>query len=170
MKKILVFISACFIISQVEIYSQQKVWSLEECIRYAIANNITIKQQVLQTKFQENTLAQSKLNLLPTINGQATHNYSFGRALDETTYKFTDNQNIQSNSFYAGGSLNLFNGLQNYNTIQKNKYNLLASELDLQNIKDNIALNVALAYLQILLNNELVNTTGNQLQIGITAY
>ena len=79
-------------------------------------------------------LLQSKLNLLPTLNGQATHNYSFGRALDETTYKFTDNQNIQSNSFYAGGNLNLFSGLINYNTIQKNKNNLLASELDLQKI------------------------------------
>ena len=109
--------------------------------------------------------AQSKLNLLPTLNGQATHNYSFGRALDETTYEFTDNQNIQSNSFYAGGSLNLFNGFQNYNTIKKNQYQLLASELDLQKIKDNISLNIALAYLQILLNNELVTTTSAQLDI-----
>jgi len=146
-------------------FSQQKEWSLEECIKYAIDNNIQIKQQVLQTRYQENTLEQSKLNLLPTLNGQATHNYSFGRALDETTYEYTANQNIQSNNFYAGGSMNLFNGLQNYNTIQKNKNQLLASELDLQNIKDNISLNIALAYLQILLNNELVSTTGNQLQI-----
>lgn len=146
------------------VFSQQKEWSLEECIRYAIDNNIQIKQQVLQTRYQENTLSQSKLNLLPTINGQATHNYSFGRVLDETSYEYR-NQNSQSNSFYAGGSLNLFSGLQNLNTIRKNKNLLLASELDLQNIKDNIALNIALAYLQILLNNELVSTTGNQLQI-----
>jgi outer membrane protein len=107
------------------------------------------------------------MNLLPTLNGQASHNYSFGRALDESTYEFTDNQNIQSNSFNAMGSMNLFNGLQNYNTIKKNKVNLLASELDLQTIKDNISLNIALAYLQILLNNELVSTTQNQLQITL---
>lgn len=156
------------ILMPLDIFPQQqatKTWSLEECIMYAIDNNIQIKQQALQTKFQENTLEQSKLNLLPTLNGQATHNYSFGRALDETTYEFTDNQNIQSNSFYAGGSLNLFNGLQNYNTIRRNKYQLLASELDLQSIKDNISLNIALAYLQILLTGELVNATQNQLQI-----
>ena len=145
--------------------AQQKEWTLEECVKYAIDNNIQIKQQVLQTRYQENTLEQSKLNLLPTINGQATHSYSFGRALDETTYKFTENQNIQSNSFYAGGNMNLFNGLQNFNTIKKNKYQLLASESDLQSIKDNISLNIALAYLQILLNSELVSTTDNQLQI-----
>ncbi len=168
MKKFLIYISLLLVIfswSANSIYSQEKLWTLQECVQYAIDNNIQIKQQVLQTMYQENTLEQSKLNLLPTINGQATHNYSFGRALDETTYEFTDNQNIQSNSFYAGGSLNLFNGLQNYNTIRKNKYQLMASEQDLQSIKDNISLNIALAYLQILLNRELVTTTDNQLQI-----
>jgi len=165
MKKFLVLLSACFLLFATAGFSQQKEWSLEECIKYAIDNNIQIKQQVLQTRYQENTLEQSKLNLLPTVNGQASHSYSFGRALDETTYEYTANQNIQSNNFYAGGSMNLFNGLQNYNTIKKNKNQLLASELDLQNIKDNISLNIALAYLQILLNNELVSTTGNQLQI-----
>lgn len=165
MKKITLFIFSFLLASSSFIRAQEKVWTLEECIKYALDNNIQIKQQVLQTQYQENTLQQSKLNLLPTLSGSASHNYSFGRALDETTYKFTDNQNIQSNSFYAGGNLNLFNGLINYNTIQKNKNNLLASELDLQKIKDNIALNIALGYLQIILNNELVNTTSGQLQI-----
>jgi outer membrane protein len=144
---------------------EQRTWSLEECIRYAIENNIQIKQQVIQTKYQKNTLELSKLNLLPTITGQASQNYSYGRALDETTYEFTKDQNIQSTSFYIGGSMNLFNGLQNYNTIQKNKYQLLAGELDLQSFKDNVSLNIALAYLQILLNDELVQVTDNQLQI-----
>jgi outer membrane protein len=164
MKKLLLFITACFLLSQGNIFAQQKVWSLEDCIKYAIENNLTIKQQVIQTRYQKNTLTQSKLNLLPTINGQASHNYSFNRTLDQTTYQYVD-QNGQSDQFYIGGSLNLFNGLQNYNTIQKNKYQLLASELDLQSIKDNISLSIALAYLQIILNNELVTTTGNQLQI-----
>jgi outer membrane protein len=67
----------------------------------------------------------------------------------------------------VGGSLNLFNGLQNYNAIKKNEYTLLAGEQDLQNIKDNIALSVALDYLQILLNKELVSATSDQLQITL---
>ncbi len=166
-KQISVLFSILCFLLPVTLFSQQeaRIWSLEECIRYAIDNNIQIKQQALQTNYQKNAYDQSKLNLLPTINGQASHNYSFGRALDETTYEFTDNQNIQSNSFYAGGSLNLFNGLQNFNTIQRNKYQLQASEFDLQSTKDNISLSIALGYLQILLNTELVNATGNQLQI-----
>jgi len=164
MKKFLSLVLAVILSAGGFIFSQQKEWSLEECIRYAIDNNIQIKQQVLQTQVRENTLEQSKLNLLPTINGRADHNYSFNRTLDQTTYQYVD-QNGQSNQFYLGGSLNLFNGLQNYNTIKKNKYQLTASELDLQSIKDNISLNIALAYLQIILNNELVKVTDNQLQI-----
>jgi outer membrane protein len=164
MKKILSIIIIFLSVSSAHIRAQGKIWSLQECIQYAIDNNIQIKQQELQTIFQENTLEQSKLNLLPTINGQASHNFSFNRTLDQTTYQYVD-QNGQTDQFYIGGSLNLFNGLQNYNTIRRNEYNLLASEHDLQGIKDNISLNIALAYLQILLNSELVTATDNQLQI-----
>src|SRR5665648_19939 len=165
MKKLFFYILAGLLSSHGSIISQQKEWSLEDCIMYAIDNNIQIRQQIIQTEYQKNSLDLSKLKLLPTLNASGSHNYSFGRALDETTYEFTNEQTVQSNNFYVGGSLNLFNGLQNYNTIQKNKYQLMAGELDLQSFKDNISLNIALAYLQILLNNELVSATDNQLQI-----
>lgn len=147
-----------------DLSAQGRYWSLEECINHALENNITIKQQELQTEFQENTLLQSKLGLLPSLNGTATNNWSFGRALDETTYQFTEEENVRSNNFFASAGVTLFNGLQNYNTIKRNEYNLDASFQDLQNIKDDISLNVALAYLQILLNKELVTVTENQLQ------
>jgi outer membrane protein len=167
MKNFFVLLFTLLIFSQNSLLSQQKVWSLGECITYAIDNNIQIKQQVIQTEFQKNTLDLSKLKLLPTLNGSASDNYSFGRALDQTTYQYTSHQTVQSNNFYAGGSLNIFSGLQNYNTIKKNQYTLLAGEQDLQNIKDNIALSVALDYLQILLNKELVIANNNQLQITL---
>ena len=164
-RKFILLIIAFILSSHGIISSQEKEWSLEDCIVYAIENNIQIKQQIIQTEYQKNSLELAKLKLLPTLNGSASHNYSFGRALDETTYEFSNNQTVQSNNFYLGGSLNLFNGLQNYNAIQMNKYQLQAGELDLQSFKDNISLNIALAYLQILLNTELVSATGNQLQI-----
>jgi outer membrane protein len=167
MKNILILLFTLLFISEGTLISQQKIWSLGECIGYAIDNNIQIKQQVIQTASQKNSLDLAKFKVLPTVNGSATHNYSFGRALDQTTYQYTNQQNVQSNNFYLGGNLNLFNGLQNFNTIKKSEYQLLAGEQDLQNIKDNIALTVALDYLQILLNKELVTATGNQLQITL---
>lgn len=166
MKKLLVSLITCLILSQGFTFGQQQEWSLEECIKYAIDHNIQIKQQTIQTKVQKNSLEQSKLDLLPTISGQASHDYSFGRALDQTSYEFY-NQTVQSDYFYLGGRTNIFSGLQNLNTIQKNKYELLAGEQDLQRIRDNVSLSVALAYLQILLNKELVTANENQLDITL---
>lgn len=166
MKKLFCLILICFSAALEPGYSQQKVWSLEDCIKYAVDHNIQIKQQSLQTRMQKNALDQSKMNLLPTINGQASHDYSFGRALDQNTYTFY-NQTVQSDYFYLGGRTTVFNGLQNYNTIQRNKYELLAGEQDLQKIMDNVSLSVALAYLQILLNKELVTANENQLNITL---
>ncbi len=144
---------------------QQKKWSLEECISYAIKNNIQVKQQELNAEFSQNTLFQSRINALPTLNGAASHSYSFGRALDESTYLFTIDTAIQSNNFYISSSFTLFNGLQTQNTIRQNKYNLLVAREDVEKIKNDISLSISLAYLQILLNKELLEVSKNQLDI-----
>lgn len=164
MKKIHIFLSITLLVSSTVLTAQDKEWSLEQCISYALENNIQIKQQDIQTQYQKNALDLSRLNLLPTVNGSASHNYSFGRALDQTTYQFTENEKILSDNFYISGNLTLFNGFQNLNHIKKSRYDLLASEEDLKNIQDNIALSVALNYLQILLNREIMTATDNQLQ------
>jgi outer membrane protein len=166
MKKILILIFTCLLSSGGLILSQNKVWSLEECIKYSIENNIQIKQQGIQNQVQKNSLDLAKFQLLPNLNGQASHSYSFGRALDQNTYQFF-NQTLQSDYFYLGGNMPVFNGLQYYNAIRKNKYLVLASQQDLQNISDNVALSVALAYLQILLNKELVTANQNQFDISL---
>jgi outer membrane protein len=167
MKKFLILILTILFLSQGLIFSQQKVWTLDECIYYAIDNNIQIKQQVIQTQYQKNSLELSKYRLLPTLSASASQNYSWGRSLDQTTYSYTKDQRVLNNNFYVGGSMNIFSGLQNYNTIKKYEYQLLAGEQDLQNIKENIMLTVALNYLQILLNKELVSATSDQLQITL---
>ena len=166
MKKILLYLFTLVLLSQGPLISQQKVWTLEECVRYAIENNIQIKQQVIQTEVQQNSLDLAKLKLMPSFNGQISHDYSFGRALDQNTYTFY-NQTLQSDRLSIGGSTPVFNGLQNYNSIQKNKYLVLAGQEDLQYIRDNVALNVALAYLQVLLNKELTAANENQLKITL---
>ena len=164
MKKLLVFVSLIIAVATGPLFSQQKVWTLEECIRYAIENNIQIKQQVIQTEVRQNSLDLAKYKLLPVINGSVSHDYSFGRALDQNTYQFY-NQTLMSDYLYLGGSTPVFNGLQNYNSILKNRYDVLASKEDLKYISDNVALNVALAYLQVLLNRELVAASESQLNI-----
>jgi outer membrane protein len=165
MKRTFLIISLV-LISDLSMFSQQKTWSLEDCIKYAIENNIQIKQQVVQTEYNKNSLDLAKLKLLPTVNGQSTYTFSFNRTLDQTTNVYRD-QSGQSAQMYLGGSMPLFTGLQNFYSIKSNEYQLLASQQDLQTIKDNIALSVALGYLQILLNKELVAAIDNQLQITL---
>jgi outer membrane protein len=164
MKKVFKIVFLLLFAVQGFTYAQQK-WSLEECIKYAIDHNIQIKEQTVQTRVQKNVLDQAKLNMLPTLNGAASHSYTFGRALDQNSYQFF-NQTVLQDYFYVNGSTNLFSGLQNMNNIQKSRYDLLASEQDLQRIRDNVSLNVALAYLQILLNKELVSSNENQVAIS----
>ena len=140
-------------------------WSLEDCIEYAMENNIQIKQTILNTQYNENLLKQSRLGQIPSLNSSANYTYSWGRALDQTTYQFTNNQKINSISVGISSSVNLFNGLKVRNTIEQNELNLMASYEDVEKIKDDISLNIAAAYLTILFNKELKTVTENQLKI-----
>ncbi len=146
-------------------FGQADIWSLEKCILYAIENNIQVKQMELSSEYNSNILFQSKLGALPNLNAGASHSWSFGRALDETTYQFTKDQTVMSDNIYISSSVTLFNGLQTMNTIKQNQYNLMASLEDVDKVKNDISLSIALAYLQILLNIELLEVTNSQLEI-----
>jgi len=143
----------------------QETWSLERCISYAMENNIQVKQSKLNTEYYENLLLQSKIGQLPSLNAQGNYTYSWGRALDQTTYSFTDDQKINSISLNTASSVTLFNGLQTRNTIRQNHLELLAAYENVEKIKNDISLNIAAAYLQILFNNELLLVAENQLEI-----
>jgi len=140
----------------------QEVWTLEDCILYAFQNNISIKQQVLTTNYNENLLKQSKIALAPNLNAGVNQGWSIGRALDETTYTYKENQTIMSGNLNVSSSVTLFNGLQQKNSIDQNKYNLLSSQKDLDKLKNDISLFLASGYLQILFNRELLQVAINQ--------
>jgi outer membrane protein len=143
----------------------QNAWSLEDCLQYAMENNIQIKQSVLQTEYNENLLKQSKLGQIPSLSGSGNYTYSWGRALDQTTYQFTDDQQINSINMGLSSYTNLFNGLQVRNTIKQNELNLMASYQDVESVKNEISLNIAAAYLTILFNQELVAVTESQMEV-----
>ena len=159
------FLFISFIMLFISQLNAQKNWTLQECIEYAHEHNIQVKQQKLSTEINETTLKESKLDALPSLNAGASHNFSYGRALDETTYEYTENQEVQSSNFSVNSSVTLFQGFQKWNRIKQNKF-LLKSELaNLEQLKNDISLNVASAYLQILFNKELVEVSQNQLEI-----
>lgn len=152
-----------FISAGVATSSAQTTWTLEECINYALKNNISVQQSEAQLDIATNNLQQSKLALLPTVNGSASNNYNFGRSIDPFTNTYAVQQ-IRSNNFSLNGNLVLFNGFQNQNTIKQQTNNQRASKQDLEAAKNTMALNVAGAFLQVVLNDEVVAINKAQVQ------
>jgi len=141
----------------------QQTWDLQQCIDYALENNISIKQQKANTDYYGNELKQAKNNRLPSVSGNLSNSYNLGRSLqsDNTYANFNSNQTSGSLS----ANLTLLNGLALKKSIDMAGYNLKASLEDLQKAKDDICLNVAADYLQILLSQELVQVAKDQLQV-----
>lgn len=129
-------------------------WTLENCVNHAIENNIQLKQAELNLRYNKNALLQSKLQILPNLNLSANQNYSFGRSLDPYTYDFAD-QDVTSSSYSANSSINLFNGFQTINSIRQSNLNLLSGVQDVEKLKNDIALNIAASFLQVLYSEEL---------------
>lgn len=144
--------------------SQEKEWTLEDCISYALDNNIDIKKQMLTVENQKDVLLQSKLGMLPNLNAGATHGYNWGNTVDRYTNKFATSR-VQSNNFYLGTQFNLFQGLQQINTLNQSKFDWLASQYDLDFLMDDISISVAGFYLDILYNQELLAVSQDQLAI-----
>lgn len=161
MKKLILFLLVIF---SANIFAQES-WTLEQCINYAIENNIQVKQQALNTQVSENNLKRSRLDLVPNLNGNIGRNYSFGRAVDPYTNEF-NYENTYNDNYGISSSVALFKGFQKLNTIKQNKLDLMASVEDLEKVKNDISINVATSYLNILFNVELLKIATDQ--AGVT--
>ena len=141
----------------------QEIWSLQQCIDYALENNIQIRQQDLTVRHQQNQLSQAQSDRLPNLNGQIGNNYNFGRSL---TYQNTyENTNSMSISGYLGTEVTLWNGFQLQNVIRQRDLDLQASIQDLQKAKDDLVLNLAAMYLEILFAEELITIDESQMEV-----
>ena len=143
--------------------AQTKQWSLRECCDYAVEHNISIKQQENQCRQQELQLSTAKNSRLPDLSGSIGQNFSFGRGLTaENTYS---NTNTSSTSFGLSTSMPLFTGFRIPNEIKLNQLNLEAATADLEKAKDDIRMQVAKAYVQILYDREIADVANRQIEI-----
>ncbi|MFN8133856.1 MAG: TolC family protein, partial [Bacteroidales bacterium] len=160
MRKFFLMISCFLFVTAVK---SQEVWTLEKCVEYALSNNIQVKQQLLQVKNESAMLQQDKLSLLPSLNGGASHGYNFGQTVDRYTNQFATSR-VQTDNFYLGSSLTLFDGFQKINQVKQRKSDLEATRFETDKFMDDISLNIATGYLQILFYNELAKTAEKQLK------
>jgi outer membrane protein len=171
MKRIYSLIAAVILMVVTTSAQAQESWSLQKCIDYALKNNIQIKQQALNSEYYSNQLGQAKNNRLPNLNASMQNSQSFGRSLAlDNTY-----QNVNSNT--SSGSLSsnvtLWSGYKLINSIKAADMDLRATLEDLQKAKDDMMLNIAAAYLEILFAEELLTVAEDlqkitQLQIDRT--
>jgi len=105
--------------------AQEANWTLEDCITYALTNNIGLQRQGLLTETAEINLRKAKMNILPNLNLGADAQIGFGRSIDPVTNLITFNQNL-SNSYSLSSTIDIFNGFTTLNTITANKYMLKA--------------------------------------------
>ena len=143
--------------------AQTHEWTLQECTNYAVENNIQVKKSEQTLQSQEIRLNSSQNAYLPDVSASASQNFSFGRGL--TANNTYSNTNTRTTSFSVGASLTLFNGFQRKNNVELNKLNLSASSADLEKVKNDIRLQVAQAYVQILYNMEIEDVAYRQTQI-----
>ncbi len=142
----------------------QEIWSLEKCIDYAIGHNLTVKQQEAARDKNAIDLNTAKWSRLPDLNGNASHSFNFGRSLQaNNTYQSI---NTQSTGFSVSTSIPLFTGMQIPNTIALSKLNLQAATEDLNKAKEDISIQVASAYLQVLFNQELAKVAHSQVELS----
>ncbi|WP_462376790.1 TolC family protein, partial [Rikenella microfusus] len=160
-------LSACFILlssAACRTAGGGEVWNIERCIRHAVEHNLQVRQglNTVETARVEN--AQSKLDYLPDLNAGLGYNVSFGRSLDPTTYNYVSGQTVQNASGSLSLSTTVFAGMQKLHNLRRAEFSLMASVQDVERIKDEIAVSVAGAYLQVLYNKEQVAVSKAQIE------
>lgn len=130
----------------------QKKWTIQECVDYAIKNNLQVQAQAYNKDVQTKNLDMAKREYLPAVSGQINNNANFGQSLVGTT-------SIRNDSYYNGASVGasmlIFNNGRLEKNIRKTGFDVEASLQDIETIKNNIALQIAQQYLNVMLNREI---------------
>ncbi len=133
-------------------FAQEK-WDLRKSVEHALQNNISVKQADLQVRFAELELQQNKLSQLPNLNLSSSVGYSSGRNQDPTTYSLITT-GYAFNNISLQANADFFNWFSKRNTIAAKDLSLKATQAGFEKAKNDVALNVAVAYLQVLLSRE----------------
>lgn len=142
--------------------AQEKKWTLKECVDYAIENNISIQQTQLDNELIAIEKKDAIGNFLPSANASASHNWNIGLNFNPIT-NLAETQTFQNTGIGFNVGIDIYNGLQNQNRLRRANLTKIAGQYQLSKMKDDIALNVANAFLQILFNKENLKVQQEQL-------
>jgi len=131
----------------------QEVWSLEKCVQYAIEHSLSLRLSTLNADGASVNKRIAEQGRMPNLDGTTSYNLSFGRRIDPTTNDFI-NSSFGNHGFSISGGILLFNGGRITEQIKQARLGKDAADLDVEQIKNDLALEVAIAYIQILFAEE----------------
>jgi len=143
--------------------SAQDKWDLRKCVYYAIENNISVKQADIQARIASLSVKLQKAGLYPNLNFSTSAGYNFGRSINPATNVFQNDQ-VLFNNYQLQSNVTLFNWFSQRYAIEASKLDKQAADAAIDKARDDIALNVAVAYLQTLLANEQIEISNVQIQ------
>jgi outer membrane protein len=145
---------------------QNRQWSLDDCIDFALKNNIDIKARELNLSTSKILKTQAKMNYIPSLDFNAGYQFNIGRSLDPTTYEFIENTKASSFNTSLNFGTTVFDGMKRYNNFKKTVADLEISLADLESVKKDITLSVTMGYMNILLNREIITSVKRQIEIS----
>lgn len=143
-------------------YAQEKLWNLNDCILYAVANSPKTSKQKQQNSIYHQDYLEAIGALLPNISAGTSAGFNFGRGLDGGTNTYVD-VNSFNNNYSLSASLNIFNGLANYAKVKIGQISKIQGKQQLEEAKDMVAYDTMEAYLNILYYRDMVYITEEQL-------
>ncbi|MGB0887493.1 MAG: TolC family protein [Vicingaceae bacterium] len=143
---------------------ETKIWTLKECVDYALENNISIKQSELDKNSSLEDVKAAKWNFAPNLNASASQNFNFGSSISVSGARIP--ADFRSNNFGINSTVNLFDGFANINNLKQTKIGVEIQDAAIAKMKNDISLNVVNAYLQILFAKEQVKIAQSQLTIS----
>jgi outer membrane protein len=145
--------------------AQEKKWTLEDCINYAVTNNIGLQRQKLQTEIADVNYLTTKLNLLPSLNLGSDVSIQYGRSINPGTNVYTFLQNFR-NGYTLDSRMRLFNGFAGLNTLSANKFMLKAGLENEKIVRNTLIVDIMGQYYQVLYSKGLENASYMQLELS----
>lgn len=164
MQKNIITVITAFLFVAVAPGQSDTLWNLNQCIDHAIHFNLDVKRQELMLQSTNQDVLQSRMDLLPNLNGQIEQQFGSGRILDRGTYEWK-NANVSQGDLGVQSDITLFNGLQGYNSMKMSKASYMMSKENLDAMENNVTLQVMTGYLDLLRNRELADVAENKVEV-----
>lgn len=150
------------------LFAQEK-WNLRRSVEYAVKNNISVKQADVQARINELQLKQATMNRLPGVGFSTGLGTQFGRSIDPTTNQFTTTQLLYQN-LSLQGNVQIFGFGQLKHALNAARFNAEAALKDVERAANDVSMNVATYYLQVLAAKEQINISEVQIKQDLAQY